>query len=80
MGISTSRALGNAVQRNRSKRLLRESMRQLIPVLTSGWELVFIARAPLVTAAFQDVQSAVEGLMRRAGLLKPADERAENVR
>jgi ribonuclease P protein component len=73
VGISTSRALGNAVQRNRSKRLLRESMRQLIPLVSTGWDLVLIARSPLVTAAFQDVQSAVAGLLQRAGLLRSAD-------
>ena len=80
VGISTSRSVGGAVQRNRAKRLLRESIRPLIPLLSNGWDIVLIARTPLVTAAFQDVQSVVELLLRRAGLTSPVDEQNLNVR
>jgi RNase P protein component len=55
-------------------------MRPLIPLLSSGWDVVLIARAPLLHAAFQDVQSAVAGLLRRAGLVAPTDEQSEHER
>jgi ribonuclease P protein component len=74
VGFSTSRTVGNAVHRNRARRLLRESMRSLLPSLSPGWDLVLIARAPLVTAAFQEVQAAVERLLQRAGLLQSVAE------
>ena len=80
VGISTSRAVGNAVQRNRAKRLLRESIRPLIPRLSPGWDLVLIARNRMVTTAFQDVQVAVDGLLRRADLFMSAGEQSEHVR
>ena len=80
VGISTSRSVGNAVQRNRAKRLLRESMRAFIPMLAPGWDLVLIARNQMVTAAYQDVNKAVDELLRRAGLLAPAGEQVEHVR
>jgi hypothetical protein len=40
-------------------------------MLAPGWDLVLIARSRLVTSEFQDVQVAVDGLLRRAGLLVP---------
>lgn len=69
VGVSAGRALGGAVQRNRAKRLLRESIRPCLLTLPAGWDLVLIARNPLLAATFQDVQGAVQGLLRRAGLL-----------
>ena len=80
VGISTSRAVGNAVQRNWAKRLLRESIRPLVSQLSPGWDLVLIARNRLVTTAFRDVQAAVEGLLRRADLFISAGEQSEHGR
>jgi len=80
VGLSTSRSVGGAVQRNRAKRLLRESIRPLLPALAPGWDIVLIARTSLVTAAFQEVQAAVLLLLRRAGLDGMVDEQGANVR
>jgi RNase P protein component len=44
-------------------------MRPLIPSLPPGWDLVLIARSPLIAAKFLDAQIAVRGLLRRAGLV-----------
>lgn len=70
IGVSAGRAVGGAVQRNRAKRRLRECIRPLLPRLPAGWELVFIARAPLLNAPFQNLQTAVQAALRRAGLLR----------
>lgn len=80
IGISTSRAVGNAVQRNHAKRLLRESIRLLVLSIPPGWDLVFIARNRLAAASFQDVQLAIEELLKRAELLDGVLRQSENVR
>lgn len=68
VGVAASRSLGGAVQRNRAKRLLREVIRPEIPALTSGCDLVLIARQPLLQSEFAEVRKAISGLLRRANL------------
>jgi len=74
VGFSASRALGGAVQRNRAKRLLRELMRSFLPLLSSGWDLILVARNPLLAADFQDLHQALAGLLDRAGLVLHPEE------
>jgi len=71
VAVTGGRSVGGAVQRNRAKRLLREAMRALIPAIRPGWDLVLIARQPLLKATHPQVQAAVSQLMRRADLLVP---------
>lgn len=44
LGISIGRPVGNAVLRNRVKRLLRESFRHLPPDSPSGYDLIVMVR------------------------------------
>ena len=70
IGVAAARALGGAVERNRAKRILRETARSWLPVLQAGWDCILIARQPLLRASFTDVQSAVSQLLNRAKLVK----------
>jgi ribonuclease P protein component len=69
VGISVSRRVGKAVARNRAKRRIREAVRSFLPSLRVGQDLVFVARPSMAEATYQQVLEAVEGLLRRAGLL-----------
>lgn len=69
VGITASKKIGNACQRNRARRLIREAYRLLEPELAPGWDIVFVARGRTISTRMQVVQQA----MRRhlAGCLLP---------
>ena len=71
VGIAAGKSVGTAVYRNRTKRLLREAMRTLIPNIASNLDLVLIARSALVSATIEDTQRALLNLLQRAKILTP---------
>ena len=74
IGVAAGRTVGTAVYRNRAKRLLREAMRTLIPSITSGLDLILIARPGLVSATLEDTHRALLNLLQRAQILTPRHE------
>jgi ribonuclease P protein component len=69
LGVTASRNVGSAVERNRAKRLLREAARHLYPLFESkGWDVVLIARPQLIEAQEMAVEKALASLLKRAGL------------
>ncbi len=65
-GFVVSRRVGGAVVRNRVKRQLREVVRQHLQEIPPGWDLVLVARAPVVEAEFSEIQEAFAEALRRA--------------
>lgn len=73
-GVAASRSVGKAVQRNRAKRLIRAAIQANQSQILPGWDLVLIARRPLVEASFHQTQAALQNLLRRANLILKTDE------
>ena len=70
LGVVTSKKIGGAVQRNRARRLLRESFRQHQFELAQPVEIILIARNSIAGRALAEVEKDYLTALRRAGLLK----------
>lgn len=71
LGITASRKIGNAVQRNRAKRLIREAFRDVFGELPAALDIVVIVRRPLGERKLADIlgewRRALPQLRRKAG-------------
>jgi len=70
-GITASRAVGGAVQRNRARRRLRGVLNPIAAQVDKGWDLIFIARRPLMNADHAELENAVLTLLKREKLIPP---------
>jgi ribonuclease P protein component len=70
LGVITSGRIGNAVARNRARRLMRESFRLHQHELAQPVELVLVARPSLVGKGFFEVEKDFLTTLRKAGLLR----------
>lgn len=69
IGVTAGQSVGNAVHRNRAKRLLREAIRPILSNLKPGWGIVLIAREPILEAKLTDIQISLQQLFSKAKLI-----------
>ena len=56
IGVSVSKKVGNSVVRSRTKRLITESFRLNCDYIEKGYDLVFIARNPIINKNYFEVE------------------------
>ncbi|HSL93707.1 MAG TPA: ribonuclease P protein component [Bacillota bacterium] len=69
IGVAAGKKLGNAVKRNRIKRVIRAALHELLPRLKPGFDLIVIGRAAAGTARTAQAKDDLEKVLGRLKLL-----------
>jgi ribonuclease P protein component len=67
LGLAVARRVGGAVERNRARRLLRESFRRTQRAAGAGHDLVVVPHADLVACGQVEVDRELRARLRRVG-------------
>ena len=70
MGITTSKKIGNAVERNRCRRVIRAAFRELVPQIAGGYDFVFVARTKTKFIKSTQVKKVMLQQLIKAGVIK----------
>jgi ribonuclease P protein component len=65
VGISVSKKLANAVNRNKMKRRIRNCVMKVLKDHSLGYDLVFVARRELYDAPFEKIMKVVDAVLKR---------------
>ena len=72
LGLTASAKLGNAVQRNRARRRLREVFRLNLDALRPGFDVILVARGRTLTASWKELNSTFLRLCKKLGMTREA--------
>lgn len=69
VGITTSKKIGNAVERNRSRRVIRAAFRAVMPEANGNWDIVFVARNKTKYLKSTQLETIIFNHLKQAGVI-----------
>lgn len=70
IGITTSRKIGKAVMRNRSRRIIREAYCQIMDDVKPGYDFIFVARGKTPFVKSTQILRTMKKQLSEAGVFK----------
>jgi len=69
-GITVTKKIGNAVTRNRSRRLIREVVRQVLRQMKNGTSVVFVVKKSMVGRPYSEITADLQFAFKKADILQ----------
>ena len=60
IGITTSKKIGNAVQRNRARRIIRAAYRNTEKLFPIGFDIIFVARPDIISVKSTNIEHFIK--------------------
>ncbi len=70
IGITVSKKIGNAVERNRCKRIIRAAYRNVSPLIKGNWDFIFVSRTKTKYLKSTDIEKILTEILQKAGAVK----------
>ncbi|MDL2253696.1 ribonuclease P protein component [Ruminococcaceae bacterium OttesenSCG-928-I18] len=70
VGITASKKTGNAVRRNRARRVIRHALYEVLPKSVGPYDLVFVARGRTASLKSTQMAQTLRAILEKEGLLQ----------
>lgn len=78
IGITVSKKIGSAVERNRCKRIIRAAWKNVEKEISGSWDIVFVARGKTKYLKSTDIEKAMLEIFRQAGAVNEKSNTEDN--